>query len=140
MCGKYFILFCLLLTTLLAAQEVSHSRINVRLFPTQILSVTTAKELSDKNQNIKKKNKNELTASNLYGYQIKVMKEQQNETTGNNFENKSYFSESKLIYSTTSSTTDHKITTAFLANNDTIHDKRNINNINNTVIYLIITQ
>ncbi len=140
MCGKYFILFCLLLTTLLAAQEASHSRINVRLFPTQILSVTTAKELSDKNQNIKKENKNELTASNLYGYQIKVLKEQQNETTGNNFENKSYLSESKLIYSTTSSITDHKITTAFLANNDTIHDKRNINNINNTVIYLIITQ
>lgn len=137
MCGKYFILFCLLLTTLLAAQEASHSRINVRLFPTQILSVTTAKELSDKNQNIKKENKNELTASNLYGYQIKVVKEQQNEANGNSFENKSYFSESKLIYSTTSSTTDYKITTAFLANNDTIHDKLNINN---TVIYLIITQ
>jgi len=141
MCGKYFILFCLFLTTLLAAQEADHNRISIRLFPTQILSLTTAKELSDQNQNIKRQNRNELRASNLYGYQIRLMKEEQlAETPTNNSENQSYFSESQLIFSTTSSTTDHKITPTFLADNNIIRDQRNVNNNTGTVVYLIITQ
>jgi len=150
MYAKYIVLFCLLgLSALLPAQAADQNRINIRIFPSQVLSVTTVHD-SKNDEGTETYNrtnqKKELTASNLYGYQIKLINEKQSSQTGiidtrpSEKTNECSF-HSKLIYSKTSSATDQKIPTSYLAP----IQRENLNKCllsteDKLFVYLIITQ
>ncbi|MDQ0593576.1 hypothetical protein QFZ37_001945 [Chryseobacterium ginsenosidimutans] len=132
MYAKYIVLFFLLgISALLPAQTAEQNRINIRIFPAQILSLTTAPD--------SKKNTQELTVSNLYGYQIKVLNEKQtnNSQTNQNKIKDNCIPESKLIYSKTSSAIEQKMPTYSQIEN---LRKCIISNENRTLVYLIMTQ
>lgn len=147
---KCILLLCLLgLSALISAQAADQNRINIRIFPSQVLSITTAKDSksSDSPQPSKSVNyRNELTASNLYGYQIKLINAKQSSQTNTadikNPENKDDCSfKSKLIYSKTSSTIDQKIPTSHLPYSQReALNKCLISDTNRMLVYLIITQ
>jgi hypothetical protein len=150
MYAKYIVLFCLLgLSALLPAQAADHNRINIRIFPSQVLSITTAKD-SKNNNNPKASNqeshKNELIASNLYGYQIKLIDEKQSPQT-NIIQTRQMektddcLFNSKLIYSKTSSAIEQKIPTSHLSPIQRENlNKCLISKADRTLVYLIITQ
>lgn len=148
MYAKYIVLFFLLgLSTLLPAQAADQNRINIRIFPSQVLSITTAKDSrqsgQDKDQSSQKHN-NELRASNLYGYQIKLLNESQSQTHSQiqqDTNTNTCSSGSKLIYSKTSSGVDHKIPLQHLTQfQKEIIDKCSISGTDRSLVYLIITQ
>jgi hypothetical protein len=132
--------FLLGLSALLSAQSTDQARINIRIFPSQVLSIKPTLK-SDKT--VKTKEQMELTASNLYGYQIKLFSETHS-TDSKSEQNKrkeNCFPESKLIYSLTTSAIDQKITTQ----NYIQSQKENINkcitsDTNRMFVYLIVTQ
>lgn len=137
------------LSALLSAQTAEQIRINIRIFPSQVLSITTAEDSksSDYSQTSSSVNSgNELTASNLYGYQIKLINAKLTSQTDiadiKHTENKEDCSfNSKLVYSKTSSTINQKILTSHLS-----HTQREVLNkcftseTNRMLVYLIITQ
>ncbi len=150
MYAKYIVFFFLLgLLTLLPAQSADQNRINIRIFPSQVLSITTAKDLKHSNQynySSQKQNRNELRASNLYGYQIKLLNENKllQTNTSQSKQNKNQNncpSDSKLIYSKTSSGTDHKIPTQYpIYSQREIINKCTISETDRMLVYVIITQ
>lgn len=150
MYAKCMVLFCLFgLSALLSAQSADQNRINIRIFPSQVLSITTAKDLQNTHhintikQAIKEK---ELLASNLYGYQIKLLNESQFSTknidTTKVIESKANCnSQSTLIYSKYSSGINQKISTSHIINSQ----KEAVNKCftsqsEKMLVYLIITQ
>ena len=152
MYAKYIVLFCLLgLSALLPAQAADQNRINIRIFPSQVLSITTAKDSKNNNHpyaSNRENHRNELTASNLYGYQIKLINEKQQPQANNTIhqtkqaENKEdCSSDSKLIYSKTSFTIDQKIPTSHYS-----YSQRELLNkcvtpeADRMLVYLIVTQ
>ncbi|WP_129533805.1 hypothetical protein [Chryseobacterium sp. 3008163] len=147
---KCIFFLCLLgLSALLSAQTAEQIRINIRIFPSQVLSITTAEDSksNDYSQTSNSVNYgNELTASNLYGYQIKLINAKLTSQTDiadiKHTENKEDCSfNSKLVYSKTSSTINQKIPTSHLS-----HTQREVLNkcftseTNRMLVYLIITQ
>lgn len=137
------------LSTLLSAQTAEQIRINIRIFPSQVLSITTAEDSksNDYSQTSNSANyRNELTASNLYGYQIKLINAKQSSQTNiadiKHTENKDDCSfNSKLVYSKTSSTIDQKIPTSHLSPIQRENlSKCLIHNADRMLVYLIITQ
>lgn len=147
---KCILLLCLLgLSALLSAQTAEQIRINIRIFPSQVLSITTAEDSksNDYSQTSNSiKYRNELTASNLYGYQIKLINAKQSSQTNiadiKNTENKDDCSfNSKLVYSKTSSTIDQKIPASHLSPIQRENlNKCLIHNADRMLVYLIITQ
>lgn len=137
------------LSALLSAQTAEQIRINIRIFPSQVLSIITAKDSksSDYSQTSNSVNYgNELTASNLYGYQIKLINAKQSSQTNianiKHTENKDDCSlNSKLIYSKTSSAINQKIPTSHLSLSQRENfNKCLISKADRMLVYLIITQ
>jgi hypothetical protein len=147
---KCILFLCLLgLSAFSSAQTADQTRINIRIFPSQVLSITTAKDSknSDYSQTSNSVNyRNELTASNLYGYQIKLINAKQSSQTNiadiKHTENKDdCLFNSKLIYSKTSSTIDQKIPTSHLSPIQRENlNKCLISKADRMFVYLIITQ
>jgi len=147
MYAKYIVLFCLFgLSALLSAQAADQVRINIRIFPSQVLSIATAKDSQNASQNNASKTNNsiskELMVSNLYGYQIKLLNE--NHPAASQTEQKTddkCKSESKLIYSNTSSGVNQKIPTAqFISDHSKNLNKCVTSDTKKMMVYLIITQ
>jgi hypothetical protein len=144
MFAKYIVLaFLLGVSALLPAQSADQTRINIRIFPSQVLSFATAKESQNTNTIKDQKNINQLTASNLYGYQIKLLNEKNSNNTqpGTIKQKKNCSAESKLIFSQTSSSIDLKIPASHLstASRDLLN-KCAISETERMLVYLIITQ
>ncbi|MCU7616893.1 hypothetical protein NZ698_06765 [Chryseobacterium sp. PBS4-4] len=144
MYAKYIVFaFLLGISALLPAQSADQTRINIRIFPSQVLSIATAKDSQHAVINKHQNNDNKLVASNLYGYQIKLLNEEHTNTklpeTFNDKKNCS--SESKLIFSQTSSSIDQKIPTSHLsaASKDLLNKCVTSEN-DRMLVYLIITQ
>lgn len=149
MYAKYIVLFCLLgLSALLPAQAVDQNRVNIRIFPSQVLSIITAKDSKNNNythpSNVENY-RNELVASNLYGYQIKVINETQSPQT--NISNTKHIAKpdcsfnSKLIYTKTSFAIDQKVATSPLSPTQReILNKCVTSETSRMLVYLIITQ
>lgn len=137
------------LSAFLSAQTAEQIRINIRIFPSQVLSITTAEDSksSDYAQTSNSVNyRNELNASNLYGYQIKLINAKQSSQTNiddiKHTENKEDCSfNSKLIYSKTSSAINQKIPTSHLSSSQRENfNKCLISKADRMLVYLIITQ
>lgn len=145
MYAKYIVLCCLLgLSALLPAQAADQNRINIRIFPSQVLSITTAQD-SQNNTHIPSSNpehrRKELTASNLYGYQIKLINEKQSPIIQPTVIKDECSVGSELVYTKISSSIDQKISTSQLS---TIQkEKLNkclISSKDRMLVYVIITQ
>lgn len=146
MYAKCIVLFCLLgLSALISAQSADQIRLNIRIFPSQVLSIATAQDSHPTNQvkNSSKTNtQKELVVSNLYGYQIKLLNEKHQNVTSTTpkIQEDDCKDESKLIYSRTSSAVNQKIPTTYFASAQKMLNKCLTSNTEKMLVYLIITQ
>ncbi|MCY0976464.1 hypothetical protein PGH12_04795 [Chryseobacterium wangxinyae] len=142
MYAKYIVLFCLLgLSALLPAQAVDHNRINIRIYPAQVLSISSGSDLnknSNTQKNIEASERRELIVSNLYGYQIKTLSERSDDQAEKRLSTKDCPPNSRLLYQRTSSSADQRIGTT---NYSEVFDKKcTSSNNERLLVYLIITQ
>lgn len=146
MYAKYIVIFFLLgLSTLLSAQSADNIRINIKIYPSQVLAIATAKDSQNINHSTKDTylGKSELKVSALYGSQIRLLNEKyKNGTQDEKSKDVSKCPrQSKMIYSKSSGVMDDTITTShFSSDSKSSNAKCAIADNSKMLVYLIITQ
>lgn len=74
---RYMLLSCLLgISAILSAQGTDQTRLNIRIFPVQTMSVHTSNDSAEnQKQSPSQISSREITVSSVYGYQIQVRNE-----------------------------------------------------------------